>query len=322
MSAKPRIVALGGGHGLYATLSALRGITPHLTAIVTVADDGGSSGRLRSEMGIVPPGDLRMALSALCADSEWGHTWRDVLQWRFSTNGELNGHALGNLLIAALWERTGNVVDGLDWVGKLLQAQGRVLPLSTEPLEVSALVRDDEGVKEIVGQAAVAVADGVIEQVRVSPAAPAVPAETIAAIDEADLVVLGPGSWYTSVLTHFLVEPVAQALTRAADRTVVVLNLGYDDLETAGTGRAEDVLALQRLAPDFKPANVLVDVVHANDPGLADAVANWDADLVVATVQASTVRTVHDTRQLRAQFLRLAGVDGRPVTDPSQGVAR
>ena len=322
MSAKARIVALGGGHGLYATLSALRGITPHLTAIVTVADDGGSSGRLRSEMGIVPPGDLRMALSALCADSEWGHTWRDVLQWRFSTNGELNGHALGNLLIAALWERTGNVVDGLDWVGKLLQAQGRVLPLSTEPLEVSALVRGDEGVKEIVGQAAVAVADGVIEQVRVSPAAPVVPEETIAAIDEADLVVLGPGSWYTSVLTHFLVEPVAQALTRAADRTVVVLNLGYDDLETAGTGRAEDVLALQRLAPDFKPANVLVDVAHANDPGLADAVAEWGAKLVVAPVRASTLRTVHDTPQLRAQFLRLAGVDGLLVTDPSEGVAR
>lgn len=263
-----------------------------------------------------------MALSALCADSEWGHTWRDVLQWRFTTDGELNGHALGNLLIAALWDRNGDVVDGLDWVGRLLQAQGRVLPLSTEPLEVSALVRDAQGVKEVVGQSAVAVADGVIEQVRVSPAAPAVPDETVAAIDQADLVVLGPGSWYTSVLTHFLVEPVARALTRAADRTVVVLNLGYDDLETAGTGRAEDVLALQRLAPNFTPASVLVDVVHANDPGLADAVAQWGAQLVVAPVQASTLRAVHDIPQLRAQLARLAGKARHAVTDPSQGVAR
>ena len=322
MAPNPRIVALGGGHGLYATLSALRGLTPHLTAIVTVADDGGSSGRLRNEMGIVPPGDLRMALSALCADNEWGHTWRDVLQWRFTTNGELNGHALGNLLIAALWDRNGDVVDGLDWVGKLLQAQGRVLPLSTDPLEVSATVRSETGVKEVVGQAAVAVAEGAIEQVRLSPSAPHVPEETIAAIDEADLVVLGPGSWYTSVLTHFLVEPVCQALTRASARTVVVLNLGDDDLETAGTGRAEDVLALQRLVPAFAPANVLVDVAHANDPGLTRAVAAWGANLVVAPVQSRTLRTVHDTPQLRAQFVRLAGLQPSAVSDASQGVAR
>ena len=322
MPPNPRIVALGGGHGLYATLSALRGLTPHLTGIVTVADDGGSSGRLRSEMGIVPPGDLRMALSALCADNEWGRTWADVLQWRFSTDGELNGHALGNLLIAALWDRNGDVVDGLDWVARLLQAQGRVLPLSTDPLEVSATVRNGAATRQIVGQAAVAVAEGVIEQVRVTPSSPHVPEETIAAIDEADLVVLGPGSWYTSVLTHFLVEPVGQALTRAADRTVVVLNLGDDDLETAGTGRAEDVRALQRLAPAFTPAKVLVDVAHAEDPGLADAVAKWGAELVVAPLQASTLSTVHDMRQLRAQFVRLAGLESPEVSDASEGVAR
>lgn len=322
MVGEPRIVALGGGHGLYATLSALRGLTPHLTAIVTVADDGGSSGRLRSEMGIVPPGDLRMALSALCADNEWGHTWRDVLQWRFATRGDLNGHALGNLLIAALWDRNGDVVDGLDWVAKLLQAQGRVLPLSTDPLEVSATVRRKNGVEEIVGQAAVAVADGVIEQVRLSPSSPPVPRETIAAIDTADLVVLGPGSWYTSVLTHFLVEPVRRALVRAAKRTVVVMNLGDDDLETAGTGRAEDVLALQRIAPDFAPATVLVDVAHAGDPGLADAVEKWGARLVVAPVQARTLRAVHDTPQLRAQFMQLAGLGTPAVPDTTQGVAR
>ncbi len=307
MPPNPRIVALGGGHGLYATLSALRGLTPHLTAIVTVADDGGSSGRLRSEMGIVPPGDLRMALSALCADNEWGRTWRDVLQWRFATNGELNGHALGNLLIAALWDRNGDVVDGLDWVGKLLQAQGRVLPLSTDPLEVSATVRNGTGTRQIVGQAAVAVADGVIDQVRVSPAAPQVPVETIAAIDEADLVVLGPGSWYTSVLTHFLVEPVGQALTRAADRTVVVLNLGDDDLETAGTGRAEDVRALQRIAPGFSPHAVLVDVNHSKDVGLADAVTTWGSQLITARVHSQDDLTRHDTVALREQFALLSG---------------
>ncbi len=136
----PHVVALGGGHGLYASLTALRPVTETLTAIVTVADDGGSSGRLREELGVVPPGDLRMALSALCEDTEWGTTWRDVLQSRFATDGALDGHAVGNLLIAALWEQTGDVVEGLDWVARLLRAQGRVLPVSDEPVSISAVV--------------------------------------------------------------------------------------------------------------------------------------------------------------------------------------
>ncbi|HEY4571098.1 MAG TPA: 2-phospho-L-lactate transferase CofD family protein, partial [Kribbella sp.] len=111
----PRVVALGGGHGLAASLSALRHVTDQLTAVVTVADNGGSSGRLRSELGVLPPGDLRMALAALCRDDEWGRTWADVLQHRFRSNGELHDHAVGNLLIVALWELLGEAVDGLDW---------------------------------------------------------------------------------------------------------------------------------------------------------------------------------------------------------------
>ena len=109
-----RVVALGGGHGLAATLSALRRITPHITAIVTVADDGGSSGRLRSEFGVMPPGDLRMALAALCSDDVWGRSWADAVQYRFPGEGEVGGHSLGNLMLSALWDVTGDVVDGLD----------------------------------------------------------------------------------------------------------------------------------------------------------------------------------------------------------------
>ncbi|HPF81719.1 gluconeogenesis factor YvcK family protein, partial [Nostocoides australiense] len=122
-----RVVALGGGHGLAASLSALRHVCDDITAIVTVADDGGSSGRLRQEFGVLPPGDLRMALSALCAESDWGHQWRDVLQHRFSGDGPLGGHALGNLLILALWDLDPEPVYGLDLVGRLLNARGRVL---------------------------------------------------------------------------------------------------------------------------------------------------------------------------------------------------
>lgn len=321
MTDHARIVALGGGHGLYATLTALRGLTPELTAIVTVADDGGSSGRLRSELGIVPPGDLRMALSALCADNDWGHTWRDVLQWRFATEGPLNGHALGNLLIAALWDRNGDVVDGLDWVARLLQAHGRVLPLSADPLEVSALVSDDAGTREVVGQVAVASAAGTIDALHLTPAQPAVPAETVAAIDEAELVVLGPGSWYTSVLTHFLVRPVADALVRAGSRSVLVLNVGHDDEETAGTGRADDVRALQHMAPDFAPRTVLVDTDHRDEPGLADAVAQWGAELVVTPLQDPAGTAAHDPDALRRALSDLARDAGLAVHGPHGGVA-
>src|SRR5690606_22010130 len=108
------------------------------TAVVTVADDGGSSGRLRRELGVLPPGDLRMALAALCGDDEWGSTWSEVVQHRFRSEGELHGHAVGNLLIVALWELLGDSVAALDWVGQLLGAHGRVLPMSSVSLDTVA----------------------------------------------------------------------------------------------------------------------------------------------------------------------------------------
>ena len=123
--AGPRAVALGGGHGLAASLAALRQVTESLTAIVTVADNGGSSGRLRRDFGVLPPGDLRMALAALCGDDEWGTTWSKVVQHRFAGDQELAGHAVGNLLIVALWDLLGDTVAGLDWVGRLLGTGGK-----------------------------------------------------------------------------------------------------------------------------------------------------------------------------------------------------
>jgi uncharacterized cofD-like protein len=116
-----KVVALGGGHGLAATLTALRQVTQEITAIVTVADNGGSSGRLREEFPIFPPGDLRMALAALCADDEWGRTWAEIMQHRFVSNGELNGHAMGNLLLASMWNAGDDPVVALDRVGELLK---------------------------------------------------------------------------------------------------------------------------------------------------------------------------------------------------------
>jgi len=310
------VVALGGGHGLYATLSALRRVSDDLTAIVTVADDGGSSGRLRHEMGILPPGDLRMALSALCDDSEWGLTWRDVLQTRFATGGPLDGHSLGNLLIAGLWERTGDVVDGLDWVGRLLQAQGRVLPLAREPLEISATVEGVDGPHIVRGQVAVATAHGTVSALGIEPASPRVPAATLEALGSADAIVLGPGSWYTSVLVHFLVKPVAAALVAAGDRTILTLNIAYDDVETAGTDRTDDVRALRRLEPRFRPAVVLADVLHGEDRALRAEIEDWGSTFIVEDLRLATATDRHDVDRLAAAYARLIPTLGEDVVPP------
>ena len=134
----PAVVAFGGGHGLAASLSALRQITHRLTAVVTVADDGGSSGRLRAEFPILPPGDLRMALAALCGDDEVGRAWAEVLQSRFPGEGPLGGHSIGNLLIAGLWQQRADPVAGLDMVASMLHVEGRVLPMAAVPLVIEA----------------------------------------------------------------------------------------------------------------------------------------------------------------------------------------
>src|SRR3954470_14321465 len=136
----PRVVALGGGHGLAASLRALRLVTDRLTAIVTVADDGGSSGRLRNEIHTLPPGDLRMALVALAGPDAEAQTWAKLLQHRFHSRGPLDGHAVGNVVMAGLEQLVGDPVAGLDLVGRLVHAEVRVLPLSVEPLEIVATV--------------------------------------------------------------------------------------------------------------------------------------------------------------------------------------
>jgi uncharacterized cofD-like protein len=293
---RPAFVALGGGHGLSGTLSALRRVTDRLTAVVTVADDGGSSGRLREELGVLPPGDLRMALSALCDDSDWGRTWRDVLQHRFTSAGDLDRHAVGNLLIVALWELLGDTVDGLDWVGRLLGARGRVLPMAAVPLAIEADVRRADGHVDLVrGQSHVAVARDPIAEVRLVPEAPPALPEAVAAVDEADWVVLGPGSWYTSVIPHLLVPDLAAALHRTAARRIVVLNLTAD-AETPGMGPCEHLDALRQHAPALR-----VDAVIA-DPGSVD-----DVDELAERTHAAGGRLL--LRQVRRG-------DGTPRHDP------
>nr|WP_307846125.1 uridine diphosphate-N-acetylglucosamine-binding protein YvcK [Actinospica durhamensis] len=259
-----RVVAFGGGHGMHACLSALRRLTDRLTAIVTVADDGGSSGRIRSELGGLPPGDLRMALAALCGDDEWGRTWARALQHRFGGNGNLSGHALGNLLITALWEELGEPVAALDWVARLLGARGRVLPMAGVPLEIEAVVRGvDPGrpleLSTVRGQHSLAKTPGEVLSVRLLPQSPPAVPEAVAAIDAADWAILGPGSWFTSVLPHLLVPELASALLRTDARRMLVLNLVPQAGETDGFTPADHVEVLAAHAPGLRLDAVLVD---------------------------------------------------------------
>jgi uncharacterized cofD-like protein len=304
----PAVVALGGGHGLSASLRALRLVTDRLTAVVTVADDGGSSGRLRRELGVLPPGDLRMALSALCDDGEWGRLWRDVLQHRFASAGTLHDHALGNLLIVTLWELLGDTVSGLDMVGQLLGARGRVLPMAAVPLDIEATVEgvdpgDPARLSTVRGQVAVASTPGRVVGVRLLPEHPPACEPALAAVGEAEWVVLGPGSWYTSVLPHLLVPQLSAALLATAARRCVTLNLPSQERETAGFDAQTYLEVLAAHAPGLRVDAVLTDPSAVGDEErLAEAAKALGATLFVREVRAPDGRPAHDPLLLAAAY--------------------
>ncbi len=310
----PKIVALGGGKGLSASLSALRQVTEHLTAVVTVADDGGSSGRLRKEFGVLPPGDLRQALAALCGDDEWGRTWAEVLQHRFASDGQLAGHAVGNLLIVAVWERLGRHVEGLDWVARLLGARGRVLPMCSVPLEITAQVAgldpaDPSAVRTLRGQAEVAATPGQVRGVALEPPDPPACPEAVEAVRCANGVVLGPGSWFTSVLVHLLVPGLAAALHETKARRVLTLNLAPQVGETRGFSPERHLEVLAAHAPDLR-INVVVadDAFVADQPALVAAASLLGAELVVADVACEDGSPRHDPGRLAQVYAKvLAG---------------
>lgn len=316
------VVALGGGHGLFASLSALRHLVAELTldeltAVVTVADNGGSSGRLRGEFGVLPPGDLRMALAALCGDDEWGRTWAEVVQHRFAGEGEMRGHVIGNLLIVGLWELMGDPVRALDWVGRLLGARGRVLPMSVTPIDMIAEVRgldadDPARTTEVRGQVEVATTHGQIVSVALDPPDPEACKEAIEAVMAADWVVLGPGSWFTSVIPHLMVPSLRQALIDTAGGLIVVLNLEPQEGETPGYGPEDHLAALFEHAPDLKIHTVLADVRSVAHPEELDrAVSASGANLVIADIAAAGTTDRHDDTKLAAAFESI--MSGIPV---------
>lgn len=306
----PQVVAMGGGHGLAASLRALRRVTDNLTAIVGVADDGGSSGRLRAQFGVPPPGDLRMALAALCGDDLWGNTWSRVVQHRFGGDGELRGHPLGNLLITALWEETGDVVTGLDWVGALLGAQGRVLPVALCPLEIYAdvqgLDRDSDAPRRVRGQVAVAKTEGRVVGVGITPAEPPVCPEAIEALTSADHIVLGPGSWYTSVMAPLLGPRIRRAFAESQAKKSLVLNLVPQPGETSGFEPHTHLEVWQARFPHLRLDYVYADRDGVPDPAaLERAAAAVGAELLIGRLALQTAEgptDIHDPDRLAAVF--------------------
>jgi uncharacterized cofD-like protein len=317
---KPRVVALGGGHGLAATLSALRQITTDLTAIVTVADNGGSSGRLREEFSIYPPGDLRMALAALCADDEWGRSWAEIMQYRFESDGALDGHAVGNLLLAALWNKGEDPVAGLDRVGSLLKVIGRVLPMSVEPLDIEATFTNSTGRFIVKGQVQVATAKGRLESLRLLPENPTARPESLSAIGDADWIVMGPGSWFSSVLPHLMVPQQRDALVAAAAKKILVLNLDSAESsgatpnsikgsgEYAGYTATEHIEILHTYAPDLRFDLIVADQsVVAGSDQLQRHLSSTGGELLIADLRDQRSLVHHDPKKLTSLFAHIAG---------------
>ncbi|MEU4400583.1 gluconeogenesis factor YvcK family protein [Micromonospora orduensis] len=344
-----RVVAFGGGHGLSASLRALRHCAPELdldiTAVVTVGDDGGSSGRLRAERGGLPPGDLRQALVALAGDHPATRRSAGLFQHRFAaaeavrvpddggTDADpaardaagldadpaaradgLAGHAVGNLVLCGLMELLGDPVAALEHAGAMLGAVGRVLPMSRQPVGIEARVRGaDPGapdeVRTVRGQHQVAVTTGRVESLRLTPAAPAACAEALTAIGSADWLIFGPGSWYTSVLPHLLVPQLADAIVSSPARRLVTLNLAAEK-ETLGLSVADHLAALRWYLPELKVDLVLADAKAVGDPEPVERAAeSLGARLVLAPVAVTDGTPRHDPAALGAALVPVLGAD-------------
>lgn len=283
-----KVVALGGGHGLATSLRAARRYADDITAVVSVADDGGSSGRLRQALGIEAPGDLRRCLVALAGDEK--SVLARAFEHRFEA-GELEGHALGNILIAGLASATGDFRAALHEAGRLLESVGRVLPATTTPVVLKG--EADSGPVE--GQVKVSEA-GRISAVSLVPPDAEAPPEALEAIAEADQVIIGPGSLFTSVLAVGVVPAIRQALQETKARKVYVCNLHGQDPETTGFDAAAHVAAL--LAHGVEP-----------DVGLGDSDGGLKTgDVPIPWVERPLARPdglAHDPARLASALLEL-----------------
>src|SRR6266850_2448874 len=271
----PRIVCIGGGTGMPAVLRGLKHHSANITAIVTVGDDGGSSGRLRREHGILPPGDFRNNIVAL---AEVEPLMARLFQYRFGEGSDLGGHSFGNLFVLAMTGVTGNFEQALRETSRVLAVQGTILPSTLQDVEICAEFEDGS---EVCGESQIPEAGKPIRRLYLKPDHPAAQPEAVAAILEADLIVLGPGSLYTSVLPNLLVEGIAKALLQSDGLKVYVCNVATQPGETDGYDVAAHVSALVHHMPgQTNPLDVVVATRHP------EVVPDLDPEVSLVTTQA------------------------------------
>lgn len=302
----PKVVVIGGGTGLSTLLRGLKEFTDHLTGIVTVADDGGSSGRLRRDMGVLPPGDFRQCIAAL-ADAE--PLMSQLMQYRFS-NGDLGGHSFGNLFLVAMSEISGSFEEGLRQSSRVLAVRGRVVPST---LENVVLCAELDNLVVVHGESKVPHGGAAVRRVFLEPADVRAYPEAVSAILDADFVIIGPGSLYTSVLPNLLVPEIRAAIRAASAPVVYVCNVatqpgetdGYDVadhvealIEHVGPGLVNLVLADSGPPPAFPPAWGATPV-SAHDDYAAGI------PIVKKNVRSSTRPTRHDPAGLAQAIVEL-----------------
>jgi uncharacterized cofD-like protein len=259
----------------------------------------------------MPPGDLRMALSALCSDDEWGSSWAEALQHRFESSGPLNGHALGNLLLTALWNLNNDPVVGLDKVGELLRIVGRVLPMAAIPIEIEATLKplsSGQSGRVIRGQVEVAEAAGEVVSVRLIPDSPPVLPEVLEAIENAEWITIGPGSWYSSVLPHLLVPQIRTALANSNAKIVVFLNLDARTVKDEASALSPEVQIefLKTHAPEVK-IDYLVADNSIKTTGLEAIAQKYEAQLILSDLAHHPGSDQHDRFKVLSTLKKLIG---------------
>lgn len=251
----PKIVAVGGGTGLSMLLKGIKKITNNITAIVTVGDDGGSSGRLREEMGILPPGDIRNCIAALADDED---LVTKLFQYRFKTGEGLGGHSFGNLFLTALVSITGDMVSAVKASSNVLSIRGRVLPSTLDDMKLVAEMEDG---RIIHGESNIPEAQGKVKRLYTDPENCRALPEAIAAIKDADLIILGPGSLYTSVIPNLLIKEIAQEIAASSAKKIYVCNIMTQPGETDGYAVSSHIEAIIKHAKSSQ----IMDAVLVND---------------------------------------------------------
>jgi uncharacterized cofD-like protein len=307
----PRVVAIGGGHGLATLLRGIKAYTHNITAVVTVADDGGSSGRLREQIGILPPGDIRNCLAALSGDEE---LLGQLFQYRFrDTEAGLNGHSFGNLFITALAEITGSFEDAVAESGRVLAVNGRVLPSTLHNVRLVADVELPHIIREVrvEGESRIPESNGKVRRVWLDPSSPPAYPEAIRSILAADIIIIGPGSLYTSILPNILVSDLASAIRASRALKLFVCNVATQPGETDGYSCRDHIQAIEEHAPSGLFEIVIINQLFDGSlPKSVDwVVPDSDLDDDYATYRTELIDSLqpwrHDSEKLARVIIDL-----------------